>query len=49
MYLGDNMLRHGVSDLIESFQAGEYGAELPFSRCRTRKPSESLMSTTKAR
>ena len=26
MYLGDNMLRHGVSDLIESFQAGEYGA-----------------------
>jgi len=26
MYLGDNMLRHGVSDLIESFKAGEYGA-----------------------
>jgi len=26
VYLGDNMLRHGVSDLLESFQAGEYGA-----------------------
>jgi len=26
VYLGDNMLRHGVLDLIESFQSGEYGA-----------------------
>lgn len=26
MYLGDNMLRHGVSDFIEGFQADEYGA-----------------------
>ncbi|MUV59842.1 glucose-1-phosphate thymidylyltransferase [Halobacterium sp. CBA1126] len=26
VYLGDNMLRHGVSDLIESFQSDEYGA-----------------------
>lgn len=26
MYLGDNILRHGFSDLIKSFEAGEYGA-----------------------
>jgi len=26
VYLGDNMLRHGVASLIESFQAGDYGA-----------------------
>ncbi|WP_281194380.1 glucose-1-phosphate thymidylyltransferase [Halorubrum sp. F4] len=26
VYLGDNMLRHGVSDLLESFKTGDYGA-----------------------
>ncbi|WP_311173081.1 glucose-1-phosphate thymidylyltransferase [Halobellus ordinarius] len=26
MYLGDNILKSGVTDLVESFQAGDYGA-----------------------
>jgi len=26
MYLGDNILKQGITDLVESFQAGEYGA-----------------------
>jgi len=26
MYLGDNILKSGVTDLVESFEAGEYGA-----------------------
>ena len=26
MYLGDNILKSGVSDLVESFEAGDYGA-----------------------
>ncbi|WP_435333080.1 glucose-1-phosphate thymidylyltransferase [Haloarchaeobius sp. TZWWS8] len=32
MYLGDNMLKHGVSDLLESFESGEYGAGIALQR-----------------
>lgn len=28
MYLGDNLLKSGVTDLVESFQAGDYGASI---------------------
>jgi glucose-1-phosphate thymidylyltransferase len=32
MYLGDNILKSGVTDLVESFQQGDYGAGIALQR-----------------
>ncbi|WP_256403597.1 glucose-1-phosphate thymidylyltransferase [Halorubrum salinum] len=32
MYLGDNILKSGITDLVESFEAGDYGAGIALQR-----------------
>lgn len=32
MYLGDNLLKSGITDLVESFEAGDYGAGIALQR-----------------
>lgn len=32
MYLGDNILKEGISDLVQSFEAGDYGAGIALQR-----------------
>ncbi|RQG96042.1 glucose-1-phosphate thymidylyltransferase [Natrarchaeobius chitinivorans] len=35
MYLGDNILKQGIADLVESFQAGDYGAGIALQEVDT--------------
>ncbi|ACV12310.1 glucose-1-phosphate thymidyltransferase [Halorhabdus utahensis DSM 12940] len=46
MYLGDNILKQGIEDLVESFQAGEYGAGIALQEVQN--PSEFGIAETDA-